>query len=399
MSAAEILVVGGGIAGVSIAAELALEHSVLLLEQEQDLGRHATGRSAATFVETLGGRVIRALTRASRPFLDAPPEGFGPSPLSPMSLLYVSRDGDLQDLFDEVRPEVPDVELLDGAQTDAACGYLRPGLAVSGLFEPRAMEVDVAGLHQGYVRALRSRGGEVLRGRGLAEAAYDEGRWVVTDTAGEQHRPRVVVNAAGAWCDEVARHCAVEPIGIQPMRRTVFTVPAGAFEPRSWPMLVDGGETFYAKPETGQFLCSPMDETPEPPGDPRPEELDIARTMEALAEVTTLAPRRVLTSWAGLRSFAPDRLPVVGPAPDHPGFFWFAGQGGVGVQTSPALARAGAAVLAGRDLPADLLAAGLSVAALSAGRPALLGAGGPSGRSSGTDPAHTDFHRPERGRH
>jgi D-arginine dehydrogenase len=371
MSDAEILVVGGGIAGVSIAGELALEHSVLLLEQDQDLGRHATGRSAATFVETLGGRVIRALTRASRAFLAAPPEGFGASPLSPMSLLYVSRHGDLRDLLEEVRGDVPDVELLDAAQAQAACGYLRPGVAAAGLLEPRAMAVDVAGLHQGYVRALRSRGGEVLRRRGLDHATYDEGRWTVTDTAGERHRPRVVVDAAGAWCDEVARRCGVLPIGIQPLRRTVFTVPAGSVEPRSWPMLVDADGAFYAKPETGQFLCSPMDETPELPGDPRPEELDIARTIEALDEATTLAPRRVLTAWAGQRSFAPDRLPVVGPAPDHPGFVWFAGQGGVGVQTSPALARAGAAVLAGRDLPADLLDTGLRASELAPGRPSL----------------------------
>jgi D-arginine dehydrogenase len=136
-------------------------------------------------------------------------------------------------------------------------------------------------------------------------------------------------------------------------------------------MLVDADGAFYAKPETGQFLCSPMDETPEPPGDPRPEELDIARTMDAIDEATTLAPRRVLTSWAGQRSFAPDRLPVVGAAPDHPGFFWFAGQGGVGVQTSPALSRAGAAVLAGHELPADLVAAGLRASDLAPGRPGL----------------------------
>ncbi len=317
MSDAEVLVVGGGIAGASVAAELALEHSVLLLEREQDLGRHATGRSAATFVETLGDAEIRALTRASRRFLEEPPDGFGPSPLSPMALLYLGRrgsgDGGLQALYDEVRAEVPDVELLDGAQTQDACGYPPARVAEGGLYEPRAMEVDVAGLHQGFVRALRSRGGEVLRARALAQAAYDEGRWVVTDTKGERHRPRVVVDAAGAWCDEVAACCGVQPIGIQPLRRTVFTVPAGAVEPKAWPMVVDAGETFYAKPEAGQFLCSPMDETPEPPGEPRPEELDIARAMAALDEATTLAPRRVLTAWAGLRSFAPDRLPGRGP--------------------------------------------------------------------------------------
>ncbi len=396
MSDVEVLVVGGGVAGASIASELALEHSVLLLEREQDLGRHATGRSAATFVETLGGREIRALTRASRPFLEAPPDGFGPSPLSPMSLLYVGRRGgrqeSLQALYDEVRAEVPDVQLLDAAQTEAVAGYLRPGLAAAGLYEPRAMELDVAGLHQGYVRALRSRGGEVLRQRELADAAYD-GRWLVTDSAGEQHRARFVVDAAGAWCDEVARRCGVRPIGIRPLRRTVFTVPSRDVQPGAWPMVVDADETFYVKPETGQLLCSPMDETPEPPGDARPETLDIARTMDVLDEVTTLAPRRVLTSWAGQRSFAPDRLPVVGTAPDHPGFFWFAGQGGVGVQTSPALSRTGAALLSGRELPSDLQEAGVRADDLAADRPGLGEGSSRSGAPGGA------FERPDGGRH
>jgi D-arginine dehydrogenase len=210
----------------------------------------------------------------------------------------------------------------------------------------------------------------------------------VTDGSGEQHRAQVVVNAAGAWCDEVAARCGVAPIGIIPLRRTVFTVPAGDVDAKAWPMVVDSAEAFYVKPETGQFLCSPMDETPATPGDLRPEPLDIARTIETIDEVTTLAPRRVLTSWAGLRSFAPDRLPVVGFAPDHPGLFWYAGQGGVGVQTSPALSLLGAAVLAGRELPPELLQAGVEASAFAPGRTDPGSAGQGAAQESVPIPLH-----------
>ncbi len=360
----DVLVVGGGIAGASIAWALAADRTVGLLEREQTLGLHATGRSAATFVETLGGRQIRALTIASRPFLEAPPDGFGPSPLTPMSLLYLAqepRTTTLEALHAEVCHQVPDVQLLGPAETERACHFLRPGVAAAGLLEPRAMEVDVAALHQGFVRGLRALGGEILRGRGLEHAAYDGSTWIVTDESGEQHRAGLLVNAAGAWCDHVAERCGVAPIGIRPLRRTVFTVPGGpgVRDPAGQPMLVDVADRFYVKPETGQFLCSPVDETPMPPGDPRPEQLDIAQALDLIDEATLLAPRHVTTSWAGLRSFAPDRLPVVGFAPDAPGFLWFAGQGGIGVQTSPALARLGAAVATGGSLPEDLTAAGL----------------------------------------
>lgn len=370
MSDVDVLVIGGGISGAAIGWALAADRSVALLEQEQSLGVHTTGRSAATLVETLGSNEIRALTIAGRAFLEHPPDEFGPSPLRPMSLLYMAEPEQvaaLHELHDEVRADVPDVRLLGPAETETACGYLRPGVAAAGLLEPRAMEVDVAALHQSYVRGLRERGGQVLRGHGLAHAAYDGSGWTITDATGEQHRAGLLVNAAGAWCDEVAEQCGVRPIGIRPLRRTIFTIPGGTGvrAPAGAPLLIDVGERFYVRPETGQFLCSPMDETPMPPCDPRPEQLDIARAMEVIDRCTLLAPRSVRTSWAGLRSFAPDRLPVVGFAPDQPAFLWYAGQGGFGVQTSPGLARAGAAIVTTGDLPADLLDAGLTVARLS----------------------------------
>lgn len=372
----DVLVVGGGIAGASIAWALATDRSVGLLERETTLGLHATGRSAATFVETLGSKQIRALTIASRPFLETPPDGFGPSPLTPMSLLYLAEPGQvttLNALHAQVREQVPDVQLLGRRETETACHFLRPGVAGAGLLEPRAMELDVAGLHQGFVRGLRERGGEILRGHGLDHATYDASGWIVTDLSGEVHQANLLVNAAGAWCDDVAERCGVGPIGIMPMRRTVFTVPGGdgPRDPTGQPMLVDVADRFYVKPETGQFLCSPVDETAVPPGDPRPEQLDIAMAMDLIDEATLLAPRRVTTSWAGLRSFAPDRQPVVGFSPGHTAFLWFAGQGGVGVQTAPALARAGAAIAITGTLPDDLAGVGLTVADLAPDRPAL----------------------------
>ena len=364
----DVLVVGGGIAGTSIGWQLAADRSVLVLEHEDQLGVHATGRSAAVLSETLESKEVRALTIAGRPFLDDPPEGFGPSPLRSLPVLYAARLGAeaaLDVLHDEVVRDVPDVERRDATQVERACPYLRPGVFGGGLLEPRAAGIDVDALHQGFARGIRARGSEVRRRAGLVAATHDGAAWAVTDAAGEHHRAQVIVDAAGAWADDVARRCGVPPMGIQPYRRTIFGVPIGDLDLSTAAMVIDAGSEFYLRPEAGQLLCSPMDQTPMAPGDARPDQLDIARALELVDDVTVLAPRRVVSSWAGLRSYAPDRLPVVGPAPDQPAFFWYAGQGGFGVQTSPGLSRLGAAVLDGRDLPADLAARGLTPETLS----------------------------------
>jgi D-arginine dehydrogenase len=362
LGSVDVVVIGGGIAGASVAAELAVDRAVVLLEAEDQLAVHSTGRSAAMFLESYGGPIVRALTSASRALLTDPPDGFDRPLLRDRGLLWVADRGmlaDLDALEAAVRPTVAGVVRLPAAEAVARFAALRPDWVAGALLEPDATEIDVAALHAGYVRRLRAAGGTVVLRAGAAALRHAAGTWAVTDAAGQIHRAPVVVNAAGAWCDEVAAMGGVRPLGLAPLRRTLFTVPAppGCAD---LPLISDVAHTFYVKPEGGQLLCSPADEGTSRPGDVRPDELEIARALDRIAEVTTLAPRHVRTAWAGLRTFTADREPVAGFADDAPGFFWLAGQGGYGIQTAPALARAAAALLRDEPLPADLTARGLT---------------------------------------
>ena len=231
------------------------------------------------------------------------------------------------------------------------------------------MEIDVHGLHQGYVRGLRARGASTVVGAAVGAATRSNGVWTVTMTDGRTVEAGVVVNAAGAWADRVAGCFGAAPVGLRALRRTAFMVdaPAGA----AAPMIADIDDAFYVKPDAGKLLCSPADETPQEPGDARPDEVEIARAIDAINEVTTLDVRHVRSSWAGLRNFVADRNPVVGFDPAVEGFFWFAAQGGYGIQTAPALSRTGAALLRGEPLPGDVAERGLNAADLSPDRAIL----------------------------
>ncbi|MGZ4699710.1 MAG: NAD(P)/FAD-dependent oxidoreductase [Ilumatobacteraceae bacterium] len=368
MSSYDVLVVGGGIAGVSIGYELAADRSVGLLEMEATLAFHTTGRSVATFLESYGGRTIRLLTTASRAFMEDPPDGFDRPLLKPLPLVWVAPHSDLEDLHSmhaAVTEFVPDVRALSADEVVDRTKVIRRDWVAGGLLEPGASEIDVAALHGGYAGRLRARGGEIHTSAGVVAMKRSGDLWHVVDRAGNSYLAPVVVNAAGSWCDLVAEIAGARPVGIHPLRRTVFTIGApDELDPLSIPLVADVAGTFYFKPEGPQILCSPADEVPSEPCDARPEELDIAKAIDVINSATTLDIRHVRSSWAGLRNFVADRSPVAGFDDAVEGFFWFAGQGGYGIQISPALAQAGASLVRSGALPANLTARGLDSGAL-----------------------------------
>lgn len=346
---ADVAVIGAGMAGVSVAHELAGDHDVVLLEQENQPAYHTTGRSAAMFLESYGGPEIRALTAASRPLYEAAGDLLTPRPL-----LWVA-PADQLDRLDALAAAQPTLARLDPAGAASRCGALRTDWVAGALLEENASEIDVLGLHQYYLGGARRRGASVLVGAALLGGRHRGGRWQL-DTAAGPVTATAVVNAAGAWGDRVAAALGVPPLGLRPLRRTAAVARATAVD-RAWPLIADVGETFYFRPEGAGVLVSPADETPSEPCDARPDDLDVALAVERVNEATTLELRSVLTAWAGLRTFAPDRKPVAGADPAAPGLFWLAGQGGYGIQIAPALGRLAAAAVTGGDVPAELSAA------------------------------------------
>ncbi|RMB76587.1 FAD-binding oxidoreductase [Rhodococcus sp. SBT000017] len=371
-NSADVIVIGGGIGGVSLGYELASDRRVALLERESTLAFHTTGRSAALFLETYGNSTIRALTTASRAFLVDPPEHFRSELLAPRPLLQFAATGRgdaLEATYADVSRLTPDARLVSPTDARTLFPPLRPELIDCALYEPHSMEVDVHALHQGFVRGLRDRGGRVHTGAGVTQLRRVDGLWHVHTTDGSVHTAPLVVDAAGAWADVVGEMAGADPIGLVPMRRSVFMVAApDDLDTANLATLSDMDEKFYIKPDGAQLLCSPADETPTEPSDARPDELEIARAFDDIAEATTLTGRHLRSSWAGLRSFVPDRTPVVGFDRKVEGFFWCAGQGGYGIQTCAALARVGATIVRGEPLPQDVAARGLDEADLSPGR-------------------------------
>jgi D-arginine dehydrogenase len=368
-STADVIVIGGGIAGVSIAYELSKVVRVTVLEMESTLAYHTTGRSAALFLESYGGVQIRALTTASRGFFEEPPDFFEPVLMTPRALLQFAAAGRghvVERMHEAVLPMVSDAELLDGAECCEVFPLLRPEAAERGIYEPRAMALDVAAIHQGYVRGARNNGTVIVRNTEVVSLDRGANNWTVTTSDGSSHQAPMIVDAAGAWADVVAATAGVRGVGLTPLLRTIFMVASPLGErSKGLPACSEVDEAFYANPEGAQFLCSPADETPSPPCDAKPDALEIARAIDAINAATTIGARSVTSSWAGLRSFAPDRQFVVGEDPEAPGFFWLAGQGGYGIQTSPAAARLGAALVLGQPVPPDLVARGLDAARLA----------------------------------
>jgi D-arginine dehydrogenase len=368
----DVLIVGGGIAGAGAAYEIAAFASVIVLERELHCGYHSTGRSAASFTENYGNSVIRRLAIASRPFLENPPADFcDHALLSPRGMITIARADQLELLEQRLKRAqalVPTIEKLDVATAHARVPILRPGYVAGAFIEPNSRDLDVNALHQGFLRAARARGALILVNSGVETIERRGERWSVATRSGT-FEALTLLNAAGAWADDVAGIAGIAPLGLVPKRRTAFNVPApvGA-DSRAWPMIDDVGEEFYFKPDAGQLLVSPADATPSPPVDAYADEMDVATGVERLERATTLGVTRVSRSWAGLRTFARDASPVVGPDSTATGFFWLAGQGGYGIKTSPALSRACAALLEKGQLPDDLTRLGISTADLSPDR-------------------------------
>lgn len=339
----DVAVIGGGMAGISVAAELAADRRVALLEGERQLAYHATGRSAAAFLESYGGPEVRALTRASRPLLetadtDAPL-------LTPRPFLWVATAAQ-QPALTELVTEQPTLQLLDPDEARALCPVLRPEYVAAAALEPDACDIDVAALHQLYVRRAQQAGVTVLPGSRLLAATRTRGAWRLQHATGEL-TAGLVVNAAGAWADRVAGLLGARPCGLQPLRRTIAIARTHHTVGSGWPLVADIDDAFYFRPDGPHVLTSPADETPSEPGDAKPEETDVALAIERVNEATTLAIRSIVTAWAGLRTFAADRTPVVGPDPEIPELFWLAGQGGYGIQIAAALAQEAAAAIRG----------------------------------------------------
>jgi D-arginine dehydrogenase len=369
---ADVAIVGAGIAGASAAAMLAARCRVVLIEREAQAGYHSTGRSAALWSASLGDANVRALTVGSRPFFDAPPQGFAEHPLLvPRGVLEVAAEDARSALDAKVeacRVLSPGVARLSPAEAADKVPVLRIEGLAGAFWEPEAADMDVAALHQGFLRLARARGAGVLLGAEVLGLARDGGAWRIETPAGDV-RAAIVVNAAGAWADELARLAGAAPAGLVPCRRTGLIVPLPpGTAAASWPLFGDIAESFYARPEGGRLMVSPADETPMPPCDVQPDELDVAIAVDRLETATTLRVTRIDRRWAGLRTFAPDRLPVVGFDPVIEGFFWLAGQGGYGIQTAPAMAELAAALLLDDRVPEVLLDLGLEREAVRPGR-------------------------------
>ena len=373
MKNCDIAIFGAGIAGASLAWRLAGQRSVVLVERESQPGYHSTGRSAAMFMESYGPPAVRALTRASRAFYEQPPEGFATTPLMrPRGALYLATHGQ-EALMEKTRAELatscPGLQVLDARAALALAPCLRPEIVHGALYDPDAQDIDVNALHQGFLRGFRQRGGELRTSATLTQARHDAQGWALQFADGAALQARSVVNAAGAWADELAGLFGAAPIGLVPHRRSAFTfkAPEGV-DSSDWPAVVGVDESYYFKPDAGQLLGSPANADPTVPHDVVPEELDIAMGIHQIESVSSLSIRRPTSTWAGLRSFVPDGELVIGWDDACPGFFWLAAQGGYGIQSAAGASALADALLRNVALPAELTRHGVEAAALSPAR-------------------------------
>jgi D-arginine dehydrogenase len=362
----DVVVIGGGIAGVSAACELAQTgRSVLLVEQEGQLAQHTTGRSAAIFLESYGPPAVQALTKASRPSYAAAPARFGTSALlSPRGALWIAPAEQVAEL-EAMLATTPTLERIDVAEVLRLCPVVRPEIIAGAGVERDAAEIDVLGLHQGYVRGLRAAGGTIERSYTVVGIRRTGTGFAVRAADGREVAGGLVVDAAGAWGDQIGALAGARPVGLEPKRRTIAICPTTVELDGAGPLVGDVVHGYYWKAEGPNVLCSPADEHPSDPCDARPEEVDVALALERVNATTTLGLRSVQSSWAGLRTFARDRVPVCGEDGDVSGFWWLVGQGGYGIQTAPAMARALAGLVDGGALPQDLIDTGVSIEDLS----------------------------------
>jgi D-arginine dehydrogenase len=365
MTRTDILIVGAGIAGAGLAAALGGRRDTIIIEREGRPGYHSTGRSAAIFIQNYGNAVIRALNAASHPLFDAPDPAVFPQPLlSARGILFVADAQDL-DEHDELLTESQGLVPMTAGEAAAMVPLLRPERIAAAAYERDASDIDVNALHQGWLRMARQAGTELLTNAALVGARRLGDRWRVETTAGGIEAG-VIVNASGAWADVVAKACGASTLGLVPMRRSMAVIPCpDGYDCRAWPLVSNSADRWYAKPDAGRLLVSPSEEDPVEPHDAFVDDMVLAEGLDRYQQAVRAEVTHLEASWAGLRTFAPDKTPVVGFDPCVDGLFWLAGQGGYGIQTAPAMSKVAAAALLGEPLEPPLAAA---LAAMSPSR-------------------------------
>jgi len=354
----DAIVIGGGMAGASVAYELAADWNVLVLEAEEQPGYHATGRSAAAYIPSYGfeNPALRSLTLASRATLEFPPAGFhAGSFLKRRGLLSLAKGDRLEELralYIAQTAALPNIEWVDGEFLRVTVPLLREAYRAGAIYEKDVFDIDVHGLHEAYLKGLKHRGGACETNAAVQAITRSSRGWSV-ETGSDSYAAPVLINAAGAWADHVATMAGVAPLGISPLRRTAILLETPV-ETENWPLVMETGTGFYFKPDAGLLLVSPADETESPACDAAPDEIDIAYAAHYAEEALEMQVRQIKHSWAGLRSFAPDRTPVIGFDDGVDSFFWLAGQGGHGIQIAPAAAELAAALATGRVIPRNL---------------------------------------------
>jgi len=346
----DVIVVGAGIAGATVAAHLSPDHRVALIEAEEAAGYHTTGRSAAIWIQNYGPPDVRVLTGLSREFFNAPPPGFADAPiLNRRSVVFLAPPEQMPGL-QRMLAEGTGLRETSVAEIAAMVPALRPGYAVGAAIEDDAFDMDVAQLHQGFLRQLKAAGGVLALRSRTGTIEWTNGHWQVETANGGTFSAPIIVNAAGAWGDEVAAQAHVAPLGLVPKRRTGCVVDPAPWQPAAWPMVNDVGHTWYIRPEARtKIMVSPADETDMHPHDVAPDEMDVAIAIDRMQQALDITVNRVEHSWAGLRTFTPDRNLAFGWDARAQGFFWCVGQGGYGIQTAPAAGKLVADVISGRD--------------------------------------------------
>jgi len=339
MEDVDIIVIGAGIAGASAAAELAANARVVLLEMEQQPGYHATARSAAFFAAAYGKKLIRDVTGCCENFFLHPPEGFTEVPLIRLRDFMFFGRADQSEQMLAMQADNPRLQFLDAAEVHRRVPVLSTDYLHGALWDRMGGDLDVDAMLQGYLRLFRRRGGKLMTQHKVHALSHTDGRWQV-DAGAERFSAPIVVNAAGAWADRVAVMAGLDPLGIKPLLRSALLIdPPAGMSVDDWPMMIDADEDFYFKPDAGQIMISPADETPTEPCDAQPDDFEIAVAVDRFERASGLDIRKVNHTWGGLRTFAPDRVFVAGFDPRAEGFFWLAGQGGYGVQSAPAMAQ------------------------------------------------------------
>ncbi|WP_284315233.1 NAD(P)/FAD-dependent oxidoreductase [Labrys miyagiensis] len=374
----DFIVVGGGIAGASVAYELSARARVILLEAEGVPGYHSTGRSAAVMSENYGPALWSGLVTASRSFLESPPRGFSEVPLvSPRGAMFLARENEqdkLRSQGEELVRRGARVDIMSAEDALFHCPVLKASEFALALYEPGCNDIDTDALMSGYLKAFKARGGQLVTNARVEKLNYSSGLWTAETPAGNFEAP-VVVNAAGGWVQQVSRLAGLASRNVVPFRRTAVTFdpPAGSDISR-WPMTFDVAETFYFKPEAGRIMVSPIDMAPSEPCDAQADELEVAIAIDRIHTYTTMDVRSVKHKWGGLRTFAPDHEPVIGPDPEEKSFIWLAGQGGNGVMAGAAAARLAASFALGEGVPADIAALGITEENVSPARACVAGA-------------------------